>query len=704
MLDPETIYVCPMHPQIRQNKPGECPICGMTLEPEKGSKSKKSDQEYLLMLKKFWIAATLSFPLLIINMSAHFIHGHYSQWVDSSYSYWLQFALATPVVFWCGGVFFERGWRSLKNRHLNMFTLIAMGIGVAYGFSTLVILFPTFLQNASMQGVYFEAAAIITTLVLLGQVLELKARSKTSMAIQQLLALAPEMAWIIRADGSEEEILVSALKVGDKLRVKPGERIPTDGHIIEGSSAIDQSMITGESLPVEKRINEKVIGGTINGSGNFVMLVNGIGKDTMLAKIVEMVSNAQHTRAPIERLVDQVSGFFVPTVILIAIIAGLSWYFLGPQPKISYSLLASIAVLIIACPCALGLATPMSIMVGTGRGAKDGILIKNAEALETFEKINTLVVDKTGTLTEGKPSLMEIVPYHEATKDTLLQFAASIEHGSEHPLADAIVTGARSRKIALLPYQNFRSETGQGVIGTIQNHEILFGNAKLMTTHNILLGDFEQKANYYRQQGHTVMFLAMDGNLQGFLTVMDAIKSNAKETIQALKSLGMDIIMLTGDSLSTAQAIAHTLGIKNVKAEILPDSKYEEIRELQNKGFIVAMAGDGINDAPALTQADVGIAMGTGTDVAIESAGITLMSGDLNGILKAKHLSHLTMQNIRQNLFLAFIYNALAIPVAAGVFYPFFGWLLNPMLASGAMAFSSVSVIINALRLSKAKL
>lgn len=706
--DTATYYTCPMHPQIRQASPGTCPICGMSLEPERITKTPDNNDEYKAMLKRFWIAATLSLPLLVMTMGTHFIQNElWHKFVAGRYFNLLQLLLATPVVLWAGWPFFYRGWLSLKNQKLNMFTLIALGVGIAYGYSMVIFFFPN-LFGMNLHGmqdtpVYFEAAAIITTLVLLGQVLELKARAKTSMAIRHLLELAPDMARKVSENGLEEEIPLTQVKVSDYLRVKPGEKIPVDGRIVEGSSAIDQSMVTGEPMPVEKGANDKVIGGTLNGNGTFIMIAERVGPDTVLSQIVEMVSVAQRSRAPIERLVDTVSGYFVPVVVAIALATGLGWYLWGPEPKLGYVIFTVIAVLIIACPCALGLATPMSIMMGTGRGAKDGVLVKNAQALETLEKANVLVMDKTGTLTEGKPRLMEIKA-DGMSEQELLMLAASLEYGSEHPLAGSILQAAKERNIVLQSAKDFNAITGMGIKGTIDGRQVLLGNTKLLEQFGVSDSPLTEKAQQFRKKAHTIIFLAVDGELKGFLTVSDPIKQSAKPTIAAIQARAVEIVMLTGDNYETASVIAQQLGIERVKADILPDHKYEYIRDLQKEGYVVAMAGDGINDAPALAQADIGIAMGTGTDVAIESAGITIFSGDLTGIFKAMNLSRLTMKNIRQNLFLAFIYNTLAIPVAAGVFYPLFGWLLNPMIASAAMALSSVSVIVNALRLYNVRL
>lgn len=700
-----TIYLCPMHPEIRQVGPGTCRICGMGLEPENALS--EDDTELKDMSYRFWIGIFLSLPLLILNMGIHIISNEWLHgFITSPYFNWLQFILSTPIVLWCGWPFFERAWLSLRNRKLNMFTLIGLGVGVAYGYSIFVIsaqlLQIKWLGSDASLDVYFEPAAVITTLVLLGQVLELKARSRTSHSIRQLLELAPDTAIIVKADGREEEIPVDHVHVGDTLRVRPGDKLPVDGILLDGHSTIDQSMITGESLPVEKIAGDSVTAGMINGTGSFTMRAGRVGRETLLAQIVDMVSRAQRTRAPIQRLADTISGYFIPAVILIALFTVIVWFIWGPEPKIGHALLASVAVLIIACPCALGLATPMSIMVGTGRGAREGILIKNAEALESLEAIDTLIVDKTGTLTEGKPHLTKVILVADTwDKSNLLMFSASLELGSEHPLAEAIVKGAEAEKIAIESCSDFFSLTGKGVTGVVQDHAIALGNKELMKTLDIDITTMEVSALDYHSQGHTVVFIAIDSKVAGFITVADTLKPNARNTIKELQDNGVNVIMLTGDNRITALAIAQELGIETIEAEVLPDHKYEYIRNLQHKGHKVAMVGDGVNDAPALAQADVGIAMGTGTDVAIESAGITLMSGNLKDILKARRLSQATMNNIRQNLFLAFIYNALSIPIAAGVLYPAFGLLLNPMIASAAMALSSVSVILNSLRLSK---
>ena len=680
--DVNAIYTCPMHPDVRQKGPGSCPICGMALEPETITLTDAADPELKDMSLRFWISAVLAVPLLVMSMGMHMS------------SPFLELALATPVVLWGGWPFFVRGWASLISHNLNMFTLIAIGTGVSYVYSLVVTLwFP------AQKNVYFEAAAVITALVLLGQVLELKARAQTGKAMRALLDLAPKTAHIIHTDGTESDIPLADVQKGDFLRVRPGEKVPVDGVIAEGSSSIDQSMLTGESMPVEKITGDKVIGATINGTGGFVMCAERIGNETMLAQIVEMVSKAQRTRAPIQRLADVVAGWFVPAVVLIAIVTALVWWHYGPEPKIAHALINAVAVLIIACPCALGLATPMSIMAGTGRGARAGILIKNAEALETLEKVDTLVIDKTGTLTEGKPKLASILSTNGFDEATILHYAASLERGSEHPLATAIVRDAAEKKILLAPVTKFHSVTGKGVIGMVDGHKIALGTLVLLKELSIPADMLREQADSRRQKGQTVLFVGIDGQAAGLIAVTDPIKPTTAEALRLLKESGLRIIMLTGDNQTTAEAVARKLGITELEAGVTPERKGVIIRELQAKRRKIAMAGDGINDAPALAQADVGIAMGTGTDVAMESAGITIVKGDLMGIVRARILSQATMRNIRQNLFFAFIYNALGIPLAAGVLYPHFGLLLNPMIASAAMSLSSVSVIMNALRL-----
>ncbi|MFO8716096.1 copper-translocating P-type ATPase, partial [Legionella pneumophila serogroup 1] len=685
------IYTCPMHPEVRQTNPGICPLCGMALEPETVTAEEETNPEYLDMRRRFWMAVILTLPVVVLEMGGHLLQN----FISASVSNWIQLLFATPVVFWCGWPFFQRGWQTLKTRQLNMFTLIAMGIGVAWVYSMVAVLLPgvfpmTFRSPEGVVAVYFEAAAVITTLVLLGQVLELKAREQTGSAIRALLKLAPDSAHRIKEDESEEEVSLDKINVGDLLRVRPGEKIPVDGEVQEGRSFVDESMVTGEPIPVTKEAGAKVIGATINQTGSFVMKALHVGSDTMLSRIVQMVSDAQRSRAPIQRLADTVSGWFVPAVILIAMLSFILWALLGPQPSLSYGLIAAVSVLIIACPCALGLATPMSIMVGVGKGAQTGVLIKNAEALERMEKVNTLVVDKTGTLTEGHPKLTQIVSDQGLNEEEALALAASLEHQSEHPLAKAIVRAAKEKQLALEPVQNFDAPTGKGVVGKVNGHRVAIGNIKLMQEHGNDNTSLFTKADALRAKGASVMFMAIDDKTVALLVVEDPIKSTTPETIHSLQQSGIEIYMLTGDSKKTAEAVAGTLGIKKVVAEIMPEDKSRIISELKDKGLTVAMAGDGVNDAPALARADIGIAMGTGTDVAIESAGITLLHGDLRGIVKARRLSEGTMSNIRQNLFFAFIYNILGVPLAAGILYPFTGLLLSPIIAALAMALSSV--------------
>ncbi|KTC65039.1 copper transporting P-type ATPase (plasmid) [Legionella adelaidensis] len=698
--DENIIYTCPMHPEIRQSTPGDCPICGMALELERVTSVEEVNPEYSDMKRRFYIALFLTLPVVLLEMGGHGLQ----HWVRANTSQWAQLLLATPVVLWCGWPFFLRGAKSLQTRQLNMFTLIAMGISVAWVYSVIAVLFPelfpTVFQNREgTVAVYFEAAAVITTLVLLGQVLELKARQQTGSAIRALLNLAPESAHRIQKEGNEEEISLDKVRVGDKLHVRPGEKIPVDGEILEGRSFVDESMVTGEPVPVSKEVGAKVIGATINQTGSFIMSAMHVGSDTMLARIVQMVSEAQRSRAPIQRLADTVSGWFVPAVILIAIFSFIMWAWLGPQPSLSYGLVAAVSVLIIACPCALGLATPMSIMVGIGKGARSGVLIKNAESLERMEKIDTLVIDKTGTLTEGHPKLTHIIPSEEFNEEDILKFAAAIELQSEHPIAKAIVTAAEAKQLQWDKVEGFESLTGKGVIGKINGQRIAIGNVKLMQEYGNASTTLFEKADEFRSKGASVMFLALDGKTAALLVVEDPVKSTTKEAISRLQQSGIEVVMLTGDNKKTAEAVADTLGIKKVMAEVMPQDKSRIVSELKDKGLMVAMAGDGVNDAPALAKADVGIAMGTGTDVAIESAGITLLKGDLLGIAKARFLSEKTMSNIRQNLFFAFIYNAMGVPVAAGLLYPLTGLLLNPIIAAAAMSLSSVSVILNALRL-----
>jgi Cu+-exporting ATPase len=695
------IYTCPMHPEIRQNGPGNCPICGMALEPETMTGEEGENPELTDMRKRFWIGLVLTLPVFTLEMGSHLFNLH--QYIDGTLSNWIQFVLATPVVLWAGKPFFERGWASLKSRNLNMFTLIAMGTGVAWLYSIVATLAPGIFPEAFRQdgvvAVYFEASAVITVLVLLGQVLELKAREQTGGAIRALLDLAPKTARRITENGDDEDVPLDQIRVGDLLRVRPGEKVPLDGMVTEGRSAVDESMVTGESMPVKKEQGSNVIGGTMNQTGSFIMKAEHVGKDTMLSQIVHMVAEAQRSRAPIQRLADVVASWFVPAVILVAVLAFIVWSIYGPSPAFSYALIAAVSVLIIACPCALGLATPMSIMVGVGKGAQAGVLIKNAEALERMEKVDTLVIDKTGTLTEGKPTVTKIVPAADYSADDLLILAASLEQGSEHPLAHAIVMAARDKALVLEEMHDFDSQSGKGVTGKIKGQHVALGNAMLMEAIAVNVSSMSDQANELRSDGATVIFIAVDNRLAGLLAIADPVKETTPEAISQLQKQGIHIVMLTGDNRRTAEAVAKTLGIEAVEAEILPEDKGKIVKKLREAGRIVAMAGDGTNDAPALAAADVGIAMGTGTDVAMESAGITLLKGDLIGIVRARKLSVATMRNIRQNLFFAFVYNSAGVPIAAGVLFPFFGVLLSPIIAAAAMSLSSVSVIGNALRL-----
>ncbi len=705
----EVLWTCPMHPQIIRKEPGACPICGMALEPMTPTGAEAVNPELRDMTRRFWVGVVLSLPLLLLTMAEHFWEHPLGRLLSPQASVWLQFALATPVVLWGGWPFFARGWQSIVNRSLNMFTLIAIGTGVAYAYSVVATLIPGAFP-ASFRGmdgeveVYFEAAAIITTLVLLGQVLELRARSQTSSAIRALLDLAPKMARLVRDDGSEEDIPLEQVKPGDKLRVRPGEKVPVDGIVLEGHSAVDESMVTGEPIPAEKSPGDRVTGATLNTTGSLVMRADRVGSETLLARIVAMVAAAQRSRAPIQSLADKVSGWFVPGVILVALAAFGVWSVYGPAPAMAFALVNAVAVLIIACPCALGLATPMSIMVGTGRGATAGVLVKNAEALELLEKVDTLVVDKTGTLTEGKPRLVGVKSLGGLAEDELLRLVASLERGSEHPLAAAITKGAEAKGLTLGAVSDFRSETGKGVVGRVDGKQLAFGNVALLRALGVDPGDLPAEAEARRKDGQTVMLAAVDGRAAGLVAVADPIKESAVAAIKALRADGIRVIMLTGDSRTTAQAVGRKLGIDEVVAEVLPQQKGEAVRELQQKGRFVAMAGDGINDAPALALAQVGIAMGTGADVAMESAAVTLVKGDLQGIVRARRLSRATMANIRQNLFFAFIFNALAVPIAAGILYPWTGLLLNPMIASAAMSASSIAVITNSLRLRRTAL
>ncbi len=693
-----------MHPQIRQDHPGNCPICGMALEPLEPSLDDTSSPELIDMTRRFWVSAAFTLPLIVLAVAMEVFFVHVSQ------STWIGLALATPVVLWGGWPFFERFWASLKTRNLNMFTLIGLGVGVAYGYSTVATIAPALFPQAlrTMDGlvpVYFEAAAAITTLVLLGQVLELRARYATGKAIRALLGLAPKTARIIGADQSEEDVPLDHVQVGALLRVRPGEKVPVDGVLVDGHSSIDESMISGEPVPVEKISGDKVIGATVNGTGSFVMRAERVGKDTMLSQIVRMVAEAQRSRAPIQKLADQVSGWFVPAVVLIAVATFVTWSLIGPEPRFSHALVNAIAVLIIACPCALGLATPMSIMVGTGRGASAGVLIKNAEALELMEKVDTLVVDKTGTLTLGKPTLIEVRPAPGFDEADVLRLAAALEKGSEHPLAAAIVAGAADRGLDIPDSSDFSSHTGKGVSGTAQGRSVALGNQALLTDMAIDSKALDSDADNYRAEGQGVMFVAIDGKLAGLVVVADPIKDSAVEAVAALRRAGLRIVMMTGDNLRTAEAVARQIGgIDEVMADVLPQQKQAIVERLRSEGLRVAMAGDGINDAPALAAADVGIAMGTGTDVAMESAAVTLVKGDLGGIVRARKLSREVMRNIRQNLFFSFVFNAAGVPIAAGVLYPTFGLLLSPIIAGAAMAFSSVAVIGNSLRLRQVRL
>ena len=698
-----TIYTCPMHPEIRQAGPGSCPICGMALEPETASLVEGPDPEYLDMRRRFWISGALSFPLFAYVMSEMLMARPFAPGLPANTVRWLQMAVATPVVFWGAWPFFVRGAQSLRSRHLNMFTLISLGVAVAYLFSVAAVLVPgvfpaSFRDMHGQVGVYFEAAAVITTLVLLGQVLELRARGQTSGALRALLELAPPKALRVTADG-DEEISLDTVGEEDRLRIRPGDKVPVDGRVLEGSSSVDEAMITGEPIPVAKQPGDPVTGGTVNQTGSFVMVAERVGRDTLLAKIVQMVAEAQRSRAPIQRLADQVSGWFVPLVVAVALLTFGAWAIWGPEPALAYGLVNAVAVLIIACPCALGLATPMSIMVGVGKGAQNGILIKNAEALERFEKVDTLVVDKTGTLTLGRPELVSVEPIGAIDEAGLLRLVAAVERQSEHPLAAAIVRGAEDRGIPRDEASGFKSLTGMGTEALVAGRKVAIGNEKMMTRLNLLDDALVAQANASRTQGHTLMFVAVDGVSAGLIGVADPIKPTTITAVSALRGEGVDVVMLTGDSEATAKAVGAAVGIEDVRANVSPEDKHRIISELRHAGRVVAMAGDGVNDAPALAAAEVGIAMGTGTDVAIESAGITLVKGDLMGLAKARHLSRATMRNIRQNLFFAFVYNALGVPVAAGLLYPAFGLLLSPMIAAAAMSFSSVSVIGNALRL-----
>ena len=707
-VDFEAEYTCPMHPEVRQKGPGSCPICGMALEPVDAAHVEERNVELEDMTRRFFVSLVLTTPILAF-MVAELLPGRpLDRVVSHGLRNWIEFALATPVVWWGAAPFFQRGWASIVNRYLNMFTLIALGVAAAYTYSVAAVLAPGLFPDSFRMGgevaVYFEPAAVIVVLVLLGQVLELRARSRTSTAIRGLLGLTPKTARRVESDGTEHDVPLEHVSVGDRLRVRPGERIPVDGIVLEGTTAVDESMVTGEPIPVEKVAEASLTGGTVNGTGTFVMRAERVGRDTLLAQIVRMVSEAQRSRAPIQRLADAVSSWFVPIVIAVALITFIVWSVYGPEPRLAYALVNAVAVLIIACPCALGLATPMSIMVGTGRGAEAGVLIRHAEALETLEKVTTIVVDKTGTLTEGKPRLVTVEPVGQFDASAMLRLAASLEHVSEHPLAAAIMAGAKERSLPLADVKQFESVTGQGVSGVVDGRRVAIGNVRHLETLRIDLGPLRDRADDLRRQGQTVMFVAIDAIAAGLVGVADPIKTTTGEAIRALHDDGVKVVMLTGDNRATADVVAKAVGIDRVEADVLPDQKAVVIKRLQAQGERVAMAGDGINDAPALAQADVGIAMGTGTDIAMESAGVTLVKGDLRGIVRARRLSRATMGNIRQNLFFAFVYNALGVPVAAGILYPVLGVLLSPMIASAAMTFSSVSVIANALRLRRATL
>jgi Cu+-exporting ATPase len=701
------VYTCPMHPEIRQVGPGSCPICGMALEPVLATADTGPSHELIDMTRRFWIGLALTVPVLVLEMGGHLFG--VTHVIGQQASNWVQLAFATPVVLWAGWPFFVRGWQSVVNRSLNMFTLIAMGTGVAWAYSMVAVLAPdlfpaAFRGSGGAVAVYFEAAAVITVLVLLGQVLELRARETTSGAIRALLDLAPKTARRIAPDGVESEVPLDEVQVGDRLRVRPGEKVPVDGVTVEGRSAVDESMVTGESMPVTKEAGARVIGGTMNRSGALVIEAQKVGRDTMLSQIVQLVAEAQRSRAPIQRLADQVSAWFVPAVIAVAALAFAAWAIWGPEPRFSYGLVAAVAVLIIACPCALGLATPMSIMVGVGRGAAAGVLIKSAEALEHMERVETIIVDKTGTLTEGKPAVTAVVPGAGFTEDEVLRLAASVERASEHPLALAIVAAAEAKGLRAAPVADFDSPVGKGAFGTVEGKRVALGNARFLAEESVDAAPLAAAAEELRRDGATAIFAAVDGTVAGVLAIADPVKASTPEALAALKAEGIRVVMLTGDNWTTAKAVARRLGIDEVEAEVLPEAKSAVVQRHKAAGEVVAMAGDGVNDAPALAAADVGIAMGTGTDVAMESAGVTLLKGDLTGIVRARRLSRATMGNIRQNLFFAFVYNALGVPVAAGVLYPFFGILLSPIIAAAAMALSSVSVISNAARLRKVRL
>ena len=701
------LYTCPMHPEVQQVGPGSCPICGMALEPVLPTADAGPDPELADMTRRFWIGLALTVPLFVLDMAGHVFNLHHV--IGHASANFIEFAFATPVVLWAGAPFFVRGWQSIVSRNLNMFTLIALGTGIAFLYSAVATLAPALFPPAfrgpdGAVAVYFEAAAVITVLVLLGQVLELRARAQTSGAIRALLDLAPKQARRVRPDGGDEEVPLEAIAVGDRLRVRPGEKIPVDGVVLEGRSSVDESLVTGESMPASKQPGDNVIAGALNQSGSFVMRAEKVGRDTMLARIVAMVAAAQRSRAPIQRLADRVAGWFVPAVILVAIVAFAAWAVFGPEPRLAYGLVAAVTVLIIACPCALGLATPMSIMVGVGRGAGAGVLIKNAEALERMEKVDTLVVDKTGTLTQGQPQVVGVVAASRTSEDELVRLAAGVERASEHPLAQAIVAAAAARKLTIPQAAEFDAPAGRGVVGTVEGRRVTLGTAKFLAETNIATAALDGDADRLRRDGATVVYLAIDGQAAGLIAIADPVKPTTADALKALAADGVRVVMLTGDNETTALAVARRLGIAEVEAEVLPERKGAVVEKLRRDGHVVAMAGDGVNDAPALAAADVGIAMGTGTDVAIESAGITLVKGDLAGIVAARRLSAAAMRNIRQNLLFAFIYNAAGVPIAAGVLYPAFGILLSPIIGAAAMALSSVSVIANALRLRRVKL
>jgi Cu+-exporting ATPase len=709
-VDHNATYICPMHPEVRQIGPGSCPKCGMALEPETPTASvDEANPELDDMTRRFWVSAALTIPLVLLAMSRMFFAEQYAQWFAPRTLALLEFALATPVVLWGGWPFFVRLWQSLVHRSPNMFTLIGIGTGAAYLYSVIATFLPQVFPASfhSAHGgidLYFESAAVITTLVLLGQVLELRARSQTGAAIRALLGLAPKTARVVKADGTEHDVPLEHVYVGDKLRIRPGEKVPVDGVVLEGASFVDESMISGEPVPVEKRVGDKVVGATVNGTGSLVIQAERVGSETMLSQIVRMVAEAQRSRAPIQRLADTVASYFVPIVLLVAVLTFAAWSVWGPEPRFAFALVNAVAVLIIACPCALGLATPMSIMVGVGRGASAGVLVKNAEVLEIMERVDTLVVDKTGTLTAGKPQLVTVAPQADFAEPVLLRLAGSLELSSEHPIATAISRGAQDRGVELTTAADFRSVTGQGVLGTVDGKRVAIGNRKLLAGLGVNVEPFSDQADRLRAEGQTVMFVAVDEQFAALLGVADPIKESTPEALQLLRAEGIKVVMLTGDSRATADAVARKLGIEHVEAEVLPEQKVAVVKKLKGEGAIVAMAGDGINDAPALAEAHVGIAMGTGTDVAMESAGITLVKGDLRAISRSRRLSEATMRNIRQNLFFAYVYNALGVPIAAGVLYPVTGWLLSPMIAAAAMSLSSVSVITNALRLRHTKL